>query len=351
MLACLLCAIGLTQLAAPALSNAAAAEGASGRLSIKPIRYESVSIAPGGKTLEYSLLARNDTGAALQVEIHAYLLRGSSNPDALVQPTRGNPATDATSWVKIPYTNANWPTIATGATLVIPFQLTVPRGATPGTYAVALAVSQSVSAPSVQVDGEEQGSQSRVDLGAAPASQVIFDVTGDTRPNAKVRSFDAPRVVWGGASPEFAVRVANTGTTQLQLDARVTLSPFWGAAGRQLDTDVQPALPGGERILRMHWSDPPLLGRFEPKLQVVGGAGSGVKIERTLPTVWVLPPWWMLVLLVLAIALPVAATVRRSRSGRSRAVRSAQARARVERERQVAAAKQRAAEARRRGGR
>ncbi|MCW2972954.1 MAG: hypothetical protein JWN72_1227 [Thermoleophilia bacterium] len=351
MLTLLACALALLQLMAPARSHAVTPAAVTGRLSIKPIRFKSVSVAPGGATLAYTLLARNDTGAPLQVEVHAYLLRGSSNPDALVQPTRGNPATDATSWVKLPYTNANWPTIASGATLKVPFQLDVPTGATPGTYAVALAVSQTVSAPGVQVDGAEQGSQSRVDLGAAPASQVIFDVTGDTTPNAKVRSVDAPRVVWGGSAPEFTVRVKNTGTTQLQLDSRVTLSPFWGAAGRQLDAQVQPALPEGERVFRMRWSDPPLFGWFEPKLLVVGGAGSDVKLERTLPTVWVLPPWWMLALLVLAIALPLTVIVRRRRSGHGQAVRSAKAHARIEHERRVSAAKARAAEARRRDGR
>ncbi|MCW2949702.1 MAG: hypothetical protein JWN41_715, partial [Thermoleophilia bacterium] len=115
------------------------------------------------------------------------------------------------------------------------------------------------------------------------------------------------------------------------------LSPLIGSAGRVLRANGQDALPEGRRILTMRWSDPPLIGRFQPKLRVVGGSGSGVEISRTLPAVWVVPPWWVVVALVLALMLPVARWMRRRRSQAGRALRAAAARTRVEGERETAA--------------
>jgi len=337
--------------AIPAAHGAATIDEASGRLSITPLRFESTSIAPGGTIGGYVVRATNDTDAPLRIQIRAVQLQGSSDPTQLVQPARGDATSQVTSWLQLPYSAANWPTVAAGATLSIPLSVRVPKDAIPGAYAIALGVFSSIRSPSVTTGNEEVESAGRVALDAGPGSTIIFDVTGDAQANAKIRSIDAPRVVWGGDAPSFIVRVKNTGQTQLQLDSRLTLSPFVGTAGRQLDADAQAALPKGEREFRLRWSDPPLFGWFEPRLTVVGGADSGVTITQTLPTVWVLPPWWLIAMLLIALSLPITMLVRRRRSGRSQAVRSAKSRSRIEREQQVAAAKARAEAARQRGGR
>ena len=118
-------------------------------------------------------------------------------------------------------------------------------------------------------------------------------------------------------------------------------------AGALDGPDDLPTLPEGVRELRMRWSDPPLVGWFRPELVVVGGEGSGVRVTRPLDNVYVIPPWWMLLALVVAIWLPIRSLRKRRRRMRASGADRRRARTRVERRLRTQQAKERAARARR----
>jgi len=243
----------------------------------------------------------------------------------------------------VSYPFDRWPALDPGCELTFPVAVTVPADAAPGTRAVAFVVTQRVTNAGIGTDVEPQ-TQVRLDLDLG--SQAIIRVSGDAQSAAQLAQITSPRVLWGGDPGRFRVRVANTGDTDLELDSQIVLSPFVGVAGRTLQGDAQTALPEGVREFTLRWSDPPLFGWFEPKLTVVGGKGSGVRLTKTLPTVYVLPPWWLLALVVVAIALPLWARRRRRRRPEWDEQRRSRARTRVEERLRAADAKQRAARAR-----
>jgi hypothetical protein len=63
-------------------------------------------------------------------------------------------------------------------------------------------------------------------------------------------------------------------------------------------------LAGSERDFEATWKNEiPMVGRFTPVLEVAGDNG---KVERfELEPIWVIPAWWYLLALALAIALPI----------------------------------------------
>lgn len=280
-------------------------------LGLSPARFAPIDAARASQH-RYRLQARNTTLETLRIQPIAIPLEGSSRPGAYAQPAgSGSRNARAVEWVTFPGFSEPRE-LRPGRQLVFPAVVTIPASASPGTYAIGLAVRQRVTAPATSI-----GSSTRVDLANLVVSPAVLRVPGDAVAAASVRDIQAPRVVWGGRRQEFRARVVNVGDTDLVLDGKVDLDAFLGSAGRTLDAagaeQGQATLPDGQRDLVMRWGDPPLLGWFSPELVVVGGAGSGVRITRQLPTVYVLPPWWLIALLVAALLLPLWARRRRRR--------------------------------------
>jgi hypothetical protein len=277
------------------------------RLLVSPVRFDPVDAAPGD-TLQFGLRVQNTSPRQLLVQMRAVPLAGSSNPDELVTATRGNTRRAAAAqWVGFPTARA---ALRPGTSWTFDVAVKIPGGARPGTYAVAFAASQAIGSASV---GDRDTPESEVRLAPAPASTAIVRVSGDVAPDARIRDIEAPRLIWGGHAPRFAVLVENVGDTDLMLDAEVDLEAYLWSAGRTLEASEQFVLPEGRRRLTMRWSDPPLFGSFRPELIVVGGAGSGIRITDELPRVWVLPPWWLIAATAFAVALPLWARRRRRR--------------------------------------
>ncbi|MCW2962061.1 MAG: hypothetical protein JWM90_2448 [Thermoleophilia bacterium] len=316
---------------------------ANPRVAISPLRY-GITTAPPGTPLEFELRVSNTSPDDVLLRFDALPLAGSTATDSLVEPAGPDSrSAKAVDWVTFASTKPV--PLAAGTQLDTVVTVQVPEGARPGSYALGFAVSQRVSRPGV---GEPDTPQSEVNLKTDLVATAILRVPGEAVSNARVRKISAPRVIWGGGRQEFRVLVENRGDTDLRLDAEVDLSAFLGSAGRTLETKVQPVLPDGRRELVLRWEDPPLLGWFQPTLVVVGGKGTGVRITNELATIWVLPPWWLIAALVLALGIPGVARHRRRRSPAWQAMQRARATDRVEQRLRVAEAKRKAAERRNR---
>lgn len=351
--ACLALALAPVATAAPAAAIperptfSSIDDGGEPRIALSPVRFEPQEAKPG-RELRFPLRLRNTTDEAVYVSALAIPIEGSSDPDRYAEPAGpSSRGADAARWVSFP----GFPDrlrLPPDTEVAFPASIRVPRGATPGTHAVGLAISQRVSAVGTDV---AEAPSTRLRLALDLASVAVVRVPGDAVAAARLRGIDAPRFVWSGDDPAFRARVENVGDTDLTLDGQVELSSFLTSARRTLDAagpeDGFPTLPGGTRELTMRWTDPPLLGWFEPELVVVGGKGSGVRITDELETVYVLPPWWLLLLVVLALLVPWRAH-RRRRSPGNRATGRARARARVEERIRRDEARRRAAAARRR---
>lgn len=317
------------------------------RVSLRPSRFD-VAKAVRGEELRYELTVTNSFDEPVRLGARVIPLEGSTDPDRYAMPgSSASRSADAVEWVTFP--GFEQPREVPGNTqLVVPVSVAVPRDAVPGTYALGLGVAWNTSALGVNQVDTPAG---RVDLDAIVSSTAVLRVPGEAAARARIASTDGPRIVWGGGRPTFRAQVENVGETDLVIDAQVELEAFLGSAGRTLSAagpeDGYPTLPGGLRVLRMEWGDPPLFGWFRPTLVVVGGEGSGVRVTKRLDTVYVLPPWWLVVLLVLAIWLPVRTIRRRSKMATATGARQAKARKRVEERIRRQRAKERARAARR----
>lgn len=296
-----------------------------------------------GATIQVPIRLRNTSARPLDITPRAIPGRGANDPGSLVDVDPGasdDPTRNAAGWVRFPFERL---ALRARSTAVFDVTVTAPRDARPGAHTVLLAFNVPTSAA--------QGGAGVTGTGGA-ASTIVLRVAGATTPDMRISGISSPRIVWNGKTTHFRAQVKNEGDTALDLDAQVQLHTLWGSSGRLLRADSQLVLPGGRRTYDIAYTDPPLLGRYAPRLTVVGGQGSDLRITRELPAVWVLPPWWFVLALAGAIALPVWMW-RRSRRNESRsaarhAMRADRARERIERRQEIADAKRRAADARRR---
>lgn len=315
--------------AAPVVGPAAHPSGEP-RVTLAPIRFEPQTARPG-RELRFAITVTNSTRETVSLQSIVIPITGSSDPDRFLEP--GSPrsrSAEAVDWVTFPGFGPRIE-LRPKQQVVFPASLRVPRDARPGTYSLGIGIARSISAPATNV---ASGPSTQVRLRTVLPSVVIVRVPGQVVSDIRLRDLKAPRVVWGGDRPTFTVRVENVGDTDLVIDGKVDLSSFLSSAGRTLNATGpekgQPTLPGGTRVLKMRWNDPPLFGWFQPQLVVVGGKGSGVRVSDNLDTVYVLPPWWLLVLLAIAIWLPIYARRRRRGDENRIDARRARARERVE---------------------
>lgn len=314
------------------------------RFAIAPARFDTADVDPGDR-LRLAIDVRNLTDRAQSFSLDVLPLRGSDDPRSLATPdaTGTSRTSQATSWVALPF--PRWPSLLPSTQLRIPIEVNVPNDARPGVYALGLSAVLHVGAASI---GGLESNDARVRIAGSPVSQLLIRVSGEATSELRVRDVEAPRIVWGNSTPTFKATAHNEGDSLLQVDAEVRLNSFIGTASRTLATEPQMLLPDGQRDLRLRWNDPPLLGWFQPKLVVVGGKDSGVRITKRLDTIYVLPPWWLFLLLAVAIWVPVHTARRRRRRERATGARRARAVNRVEARERKAEAKRRAAAARRR---
>ncbi len=314
------------------------------RVAIAPASFPPQVVQPGTRVV-LALEVRNHTDRPIAFSAVALPLQGSSDPEAFAAPA-GADAVSATAVDWVDFGFDRWPSLAAHTQLRFPVAIQIPPTASPGSYALGLAASQQVGGAGGI--GGLDSSDARVRLAADVASSLVLTVDGEADARISISDVASPRVVWGGAQPRFTATVRNRGNVILDIDGEVQLDAFLGSARRDLGMREVPTLPGGRRDLEFRWQDPPLVGWFRPELVVVGGKGSGVRVERQLPTVFVLPPWWLLVILAAALWLPLRAWRHRRHDPARHEAKRAHARHRVEQRLKRDEARQRADAARRR---
>jgi hypothetical protein len=216
---------------------------------------------------------------------------------------------------------SNWVTLPTkkildlksGDIAWLEVKVAVPDDALAGSsYASVLATD---ATPPPKLEGS--GVQALPSIG----SQLFFDIPGNAVRQGKVTGIRSPRLIWwdgfglgdlpvlgkfrglGVATVHFGWR--NTGDYTSDIGGRVKItSDLSGKDVTSIDLPQQVVLRGSERDFAITWKDDiPLLGRFTPVLEVRGDSGRVEKHE--LDPIWVIPSWWYILLLVIAIAVPL----------------------------------------------
>jgi hypothetical protein len=232
--------------------------------------------------------------------------------DARGLPSSQREAVDrgASRWVRVPATRIE--RLAPGDVAWLQLQVQVPDDALAGSsYASILATGEAL-------ETDDEGS--RVQSVPAIASQLFFDIPGDAARQGEVVDIRSPRVIWwdglgagdlpildrlrglGIATVRFSWH--NTGSFTSEIGGRVELrSDLSRRAVERLPVERGVVIAGARRQYEVTWRDNiPLLGRFTPVLEVEGESGRTERHE--LQPIWVIPAWWYLLAVAVAIAIP-----------------------------------------------
>jgi hypothetical protein len=264
-----------------------------------------------GQSATYCVGFQNRGAAPIALDVEIVDLAA----DELGNPASQREAADrgASKWLTIPTDRIE--DLAPGDIAWLEVDVRVPDDALAGSsYASILGIGDTGEVPT-----GEQGDQ--VQSIPSVTSQLFFNIPGDAERSGEVVNVRSPRVIWwdgfgagdlpvldrlrglGVATIRFDWRNSGAFTSEIggTLDIRSDLSDKSVA---QLPIDRKVVLAGTDREFEVTWKqDIPLIGRFTPTLKVAGE--SGRVEEHELEPIWVIPAWWYLLAVALAIGIPL----------------------------------------------
>jgi len=267
-------------------------------LSISPPRL--ISAVDAGTEYRTTVIFRNLTDETFTAYFDARDLVPAE--DGVGFATLANGRTVA-GWARLPFRSQ---LVRPDQRLELPIRIRIPADTPPGSHALGIVASRVIAEPGSNTDGE-----ARVTVSASVVSQLVLTVSGGARYDVAVGKLRAPRLVWPGDDVRFRATVHNRGNVLARItQARVGVGAFTGQAERQLQIQDVDVLPAGKRRLETRWQERPLLGWFRPSVFL---NVDGKQVRKEYPTVYVLPPWWLMALIAAALLLPVWGRVRRQR--------------------------------------
>jgi hypothetical protein len=262
-----------------------------------------------GQTDTYCVGFQNRGAETIDLAVEA--LNVAADDEGLPSSQREAADRGAARWLQLPTHEIR--DLGTGDIAWLQVKVHVPDDAIAGSaYA-------SVLATGAQPEGS--GSGAHVQSIPSVAAQLFFDIPGDAVRSGRVVDVKSPRVIWwdgfdlgglpvlermrglGFADITFAWK--NTGAFSSDIGGQLNVtSDLSDKSVARLPVDEAIVLAGSKRRFRVVWrEDIPLLGRFTPVLEVRGDSG---RVERhELDPIWVIPSWWYIAALVIAIAIPV----------------------------------------------
>jgi hypothetical protein len=254
-----------------------------------------VQPAPPGTRFRVAIQLINYGTTAESLYVHTENLAAATSPESFARPA--GTTNGAAQWMRPEVTSFR---IGPAQQARFAVDVDVPKSAAPGVHAIAVVVSHELATPAISTQNG-----ARVAVNASLASEFLLLVSGSVTDNVRLSHPHGPRIVWHGQHPTFTALYENSGQSLGQGTPTFSTGTFSGVASTDIKLDPVMALPGGTRLLSVKWNDTPWLGWFHPKMFVTCGCGQpGATRSVSFPTVFVLPPWWVLVLLALAIILP-----------------------------------------------
>lgn len=217
----------------------------------------------------------------------------------------------ASGWVKLPTTRIA--DLSSGDVAWLDVEVRVPEDALPGSSYASVVATDATPFP--------EDDAPKVQAIPSVASQLFFNIPGDAVRNGEIRNIRSPGVIWwdgvglgdlpvlerlrglGVGTIRFSWR--NSGDFTSEVRGRLHIRSDLGAkVVTSIPVPDTVVLARSERDFEATWKNEiPMIGRFTPVLEVTGDNG---RVERfELDPIWVIPAWWYLATLALAIALPI----------------------------------------------
>jgi hypothetical protein len=176
-------------------------------------------------------------------------------------------------------------TLTTGETATVPYTITVPSNASPGSHFAALFVTRE----------PDLVTESGAGVGFQVATLVHLRVNGEAEESLAVREFYADRAIYNNANVTFTARLENTGTVYQRPQGIITITNMLGQeveipGSLKINEAGGGVLPKSERVYSVSWnSDEFAIGRYSALLSVVYGETRRFTISDHTVTFWVLP--------------------------------------------------------------
>jgi hypothetical protein len=212
-------------------------------------------------------------------------------------------------------------TVDVGETVTVPYTITVPENASPGSHFAALFVTRE----------PDLVTESGAGVGFQVATLVHLRVNGDAVEEIAVREFSTNQTLYyNNANVTFTSRIENTGTVYERPQGIISITNMLGQEVKiqggilklvddSLREQIPGILPDSERLYSVTWSaDDFAIGRYSALLSVVYGETSKFTISDHTVTFWVLPLKEIglfvgsILSLVLVVALMLRAYIRRA---------------------------------------
>ncbi|MFC6018204.1 hypothetical protein ACFP2T_18590 [Plantactinospora solaniradicis] len=214
---------------------------------------------------------------------------------------------DGGTWIKV----QERVTVGAKATKVVPFTITVPRGATPGDHPAGIAATVTSTGGTVAVESRVGFRVMTRVTGTVTAALAVSDLTATYRHSWNPFSAGTVRLSYTTTNDG---NVAVTGTGQ------ATVGELFGLHTRGARVEVAELLPGGDRKVKTRvdgvWALGPLRTTVDLTPSALGGGPAGVQTQpgSAEVTVWSLPwPQLALAIIVGAIVLAFRTVTRRRR--------------------------------------
>jgi hypothetical protein len=273
----LLLAIALSPVALLVPSLAYAQTAVAG-LEIKPAVVED-NVVPG-TVQNYSLTVTNISNSTKTLFMLVQDIKNADEHGRPIFAAAGEKTGfELSSWIGLPVTTFDLPA---GGSKTIPFTVTIPQDASPGSHFASVFFSDKAVAPT------NNGSGVGFNVGVI----VSLKVPGDITELASLREFSTSKLIYPSAkSVDFTAKVDNSGNVLVSPTGVIQITNMFGkqVANIAVNQNLGAVFPGTSRVFTANWSGDNLaFGRYE----VVGSFVYGDTERKTISgttSFWVLP--------------------------------------------------------------
>lgn len=264
-----------------------------------------------GQTVSGEFFVTNENGGTQTYFIGTQnIVSQDENGRPIFSELSGDDPLEAAAWV-VP--SEDTVTLDVGQTAVIPYTITVPQNASPGSYFAAIFVTREA----------DKATESGAGVGFQVASTITLRVNGTAVEGLTVNEFATDRSVYTNRTLGFSVRMTNTGTIHQRPVGIVSIADMFGneltiTPPLMLNENGGTVMPREERTFTASWTnDRFMIGRYTATLSTVYGESDRLTVlNRT--SFWVLPVRVLgilvggLVVLILITMMALRAYIRRA---------------------------------------
>ncbi len=163
----------------------------------------------------------------------------------------------------------------------IPYRITIPEEASPGSYFVSIFVTREA----------EAAQESGAGVGFHVAALFHIRVAGAATESMLVREFSTDRTLYSSVGTTFTTRVENTGTVHQRPRGIITITDMLGNEAAQIPVNEQAGgvMPRTERVFSVEWNPESFtIGRYHAMLSVSFGERQKQTTTKEI-SFWVVP--------------------------------------------------------------